>query len=55
MTTGTATLDVRRVNGKGIVDIKGDITAASEDVHMDAYNRTSSEGARAILLNCSGL
>ena len=56
MEAGTATMEVRRADGKaGIVDIKGDITAASEDVLMDAYNRASEEGARAIVLNFSGL
>ena len=56
MEAGTATMDVRHVDGKaGIVDIKGDITAGSEDALMDAYNRASSEQARAIVLNFSGL
>jgi anti-sigma B factor antagonist len=55
MSAGTAATDVRRVGGAGIVDIKGEITAASEDVLMDAYNGASEGGARAIVLNFSGL
>jgi anti-sigma B factor antagonist len=55
MSTGTATTGVRRVGNAGIVDIKGDVTAASEDVLMEAYNDASSEGARTIALNFSGL
>jgi anti-sigma B factor antagonist len=55
MSAGTATTDVRRVGTAGIVDIKGDITAASEDVLSDAYNEASADDARAIVLNFTGL
>ena len=56
MTGSTVTMDVRRANAKaGIVDIRGDVTAASEDVLMDAYTRASSEDARAVILNFDGL
>lgn len=55
MSTGTATTDVRRVGTAGIVDIKGDITAASEDVLSEAYNEASADDARAIVLNFTGL
>ena len=55
MSAGTATTDVRRVGTAGIVDIKGDITAASEDVLSDAYNEASADEARAIVLNFTGL
>ena len=55
MSAGTAATDVRRVGGAGIVDIRGEITAASEDVLMDAYNQASEEGAKSIVLNFSGL
>lgn len=55
MSAGTATTEVRRVDKAGIVDIKGDITAASEDVLTEAYNDASSDDARAIVLNFSGL
>jgi anti-sigma B factor antagonist len=55
MSTGTASTGVRRVGNAGIIDIKGDITAASEDVLMEAYNQASGDGARTIALNFSGL
>jgi anti-sigma B factor antagonist len=55
MSAGTATTDVRRVGTAGIVDIKGDITAASEDVLSDAYNEASADDARSIVLNFTGL
>jgi anti-sigma B factor antagonist len=55
MSGGTATTDVRRVGAAGIVDIKGDVTAASEDVLTEAYNEASSDDPRAIVLNFTGL
>jgi anti-sigma B factor antagonist len=55
MNTGTATMDVRRLDGAGVVDIRGDVTAQSEIVLMEAYNEASDTGARAIVLNFSGL
>jgi anti-sigma B factor antagonist len=55
MTAGAATTDVRRIDGAGIVDIKGEITSASEDVLTEAYNEASSESAKAIVLNFTGL
>lgn len=55
MSAGTATMDVRKIGKAGIVDIKGDITAASEDVLTAAYNDASSGDARAIVLNFEGL
>jgi anti-sigma B factor antagonist len=38
-----------------VIDIEGDITAASEDVLMDAYGRASEDGVRAIVLSFAGL
>jgi anti-sigma B factor antagonist len=38
-----------------VIDITGDITAASEDVLMDAYGRASEDGVRAIVLGFSEL
>jgi anti-sigma B factor antagonist len=56
MPEATTTFDVRSAgNGVRVIDIKGDITAASEDVLMDAYNRASESGAKAIVLNFEGL
>jgi anti-sigma B factor antagonist len=55
MSAGTATTEVRRQGPAGIIDIKGDITAASEDVLTEAFDEASSDAARAIVLNFSGL
>jgi anti-sigma B factor antagonist len=50
------TFDVRELSeGTRAIDIKGDITAQSEDVLMDAYGRASGEGVEAIVLNFSEL
>jgi anti-sigma B factor antagonist len=53
MPEAMATFDVRRIDGAGVVDIRGDVTAASEDVLMGAYEAAGD--ARAIVLNFSGL
>ena len=53
MAEATATFDVRQIDGAGVVDIRGDVTAASEDVLMGAYEAAGD--ARAIVLNFSGL
>lgn len=46
-------MDVRKLDGASVVDIKGDVTAASEDVLMGAYEEAGD--VRAIVLNFSGL
>ncbi len=52
----TTTFEVREVSeGARVIDIKGDITAQSEDVLMDAYGRASASGVSAIVLNFSSL
>ena len=38
-----------------VIDIQGDVTAASEDVLMEAYARASDDGVRAIVLGFTGL
>ena len=38
-----------------VIDITGDITAASEDQLMDAYTRASGDSVRSIVLNFGGL
>jgi anti-sigma B factor antagonist len=38
-----------------VIEIKGDITASSEDVLMDAYGRADSDGVRVIVLSFVGL
>ena len=52
----TTNFDVREVSeATRVIEIKGDITAQSEDVLMDAYARASGEGVKAIVLDFSGL
>jgi anti-sigma B factor antagonist len=53
MTDATATFDVRRHGPASVVDIKGDVTAASEDVLMAAYQEAGD--VQAIVLNFAGL
>src|SRR5918998_5871129 len=56
MPEAATTFDVREVSETArAIDIRGDITAQSEDVLMDAYNRASAPGVRAIVLNFDGL
>jgi anti-sigma B factor antagonist len=56
MPEAATTFDVREVaEGARVIEIKGDITAASEDVLMDAYNRAAEPGVRAIVLSFDGL
>lgn len=54
MTQGTLSLDVRRSGATSILDVKGDITANSEQTLMDAYGQAGGD-AKAIVLNFSGL
>ena len=53
MAEATATFDVRQNGTACVVDIRGDVTAGSEDVLMSAY--TDAADARVIILNFSGL
>ncbi|MBA2465782.1 MAG: STAS domain-containing protein [Nocardioidaceae bacterium] len=53
MTEATATFDIRRLGPAAVVDIKGDVTAGSEDVLMSAYDGAGD--ARAVVLNFSDL
>jgi anti-sigma B factor antagonist len=56
VSTETATMEVRPTGGDAaVIDISGDVTAASEDTLMDAYTTASEGGAKAIVLNFSGL
>jgi anti-sigma B factor antagonist len=53
---GTLDLDVRKAGGaSSVLDVKGDITADSEQVLMDAYQKASGDSTKAIVLNFSGL
>ena len=56
MTANTTTMEVRRVSdAASVLDIRGDVTAGSEDVLMAAYERAADDGTRAIVLNFTGL
>src|SRR5215204_4661116 len=56
MPEAATTFDVREVSEQTrVIDIKGDITAQSEDVLMDANARASGDGVSAIVLNFTGL
>ena len=56
MPEAATTLEVRTPSAHvRVIDIKGDITAASEDVLMEAYSRASGDGVRAIVLSFAGL
>ncbi len=56
MPQANATFDVRTPGERtGIIDIKGEITAAAESALMDAYAQAIAKGARSIILNFAGL
>jgi anti-sigma B factor antagonist len=56
MSGGTAVMDVRELSPRtSVVDISGDVTAASEGVLMDAYGKASGPTTRTLVLNFSGL
>ena len=56
MPEAATTFEVRELSERArAIDIKGDITANSEDVLMDAYGRASDNGVKAIVLNFAGL
>jgi anti-sigma B factor antagonist len=53
---GTLALDVRKASDStSLLDVTGDITADSEDVLMDAYQKASGSATRAVVLNFTGL
>ena len=52
----TIAMNVRPVNSAiSVIDIEGEVTAVAENVMMEAYSEASANGARAIVLNFSGL
>jgi anti-sigma B factor antagonist len=56
MSQASVTMHVRKPSDRAsIVDIKGDVTAACEEVLMEAYNEASTDATRAIVLNFDGL
>jgi anti-sigma B factor antagonist len=49
-------MNVRMANAHtGIIDIQGEINAFAENILMDAYTQATSQGARNLVLNFSGL
>jgi anti-sigma B factor antagonist len=56
MSGGSAVMDVRELSPRtSVVDISGDVTAASESALMDAYSKASGPTTRTLVLNFSGL
>jgi anti-sigma B factor antagonist len=56
MPEAATTFDVRELaEAVRVIDIKGEVTAQSEEVLMDAYGRASGDGVKAIVLNFTGL
>jgi|SRR5919109_3659908 anti-sigma B factor antagonist len=56
MPEAATTFEVRSPSeGARVIDIKGDMTAASEDVLMEAYGRASVDGVRVIVLSFEDL
>jgi anti-sigma B factor antagonist len=56
MPDAATTFDVRELSDEArAIAIKGDLTAGSEDVLMDAYGRASGDGVRVIVLSFAEL
>ena len=56
MPEAATSFEIREVSDRArVIDVRGDITAQSEDVLMDAYARASGEGVKAIVLNFTAL
>ena len=56
MIDSQATMAIRNPgDGISIIDIQGDITGASEEVLMSAYDEASKNGTKSIILNFSDL
>jgi anti-sigma B factor antagonist len=56
MSEAVSAFDMREL-GTGVraIDIRGDITGASEEVLMDAYSRANQPGLRSVVLNFTDL
>ncbi|HEU5034851.1 MAG TPA: STAS domain-containing protein [Mycobacteriales bacterium] len=56
MTTPTLSLDVRPMGSAvSVIDIRGEVTAASEQPLSAAYDEATQQGAQALVLNFTGL
>jgi anti-sigma B factor antagonist len=49
-------MDIRKADRlTAVIDIRGDVTAASDAILMSAYEEAARQGARRLVLNFSGL
>jgi anti-sigma B factor antagonist len=56
MTHGTVHTDVRKLGeSAAVVDIRGDVTSASEQALMDAFTTATANGTSTIVLNFTDL
>jgi len=56
MNQQAVSMNVRRADGAtSVIEIRGDVTAASEEPLMEAYALATDGGARSVLLDFSGL
>ena len=56
MAQGTLSMAVRRIgDAVAVLDIEGEITAASEEALGDAYAEAAENGTKAVILNFTGL
>ena len=55
MTTPKVSMEVRKIGNAGVIDIQGEVTAACENILMNAYNQASQGNTRSIVLNFTGL
>jgi len=56
MNQPNVTMEVRQVSpAVHVIDITGEVTAASEDALCDAFNMASADGAKAVVLDFEGL
>ena len=56
MTSSTLTMNVRKANdATSVIDIKGDVTGASEDALSGAFDEASGGGVKRVVLNFEGL
>ena len=56
MDTQKATMTIRKINtDASAIDISGDVSAAAENILMDAYTQLSTAGVRIIILNFQNL
>jgi anti-sigma B factor antagonist len=56
MNQAIVTMNVRHISGEAsVIDIHGEITAAAENILMDAYTEAISAGAQYIILNFKDL